>query len=87
MTAKRTSQTNRTQARDPKQTPKNDTHDGGSLMGNPESRSHVVVAFRNRISNRKVSDGLPQAADAVGEAKEVTTAHRPDLPGGEVLLW
>jgi hypothetical protein len=56
-------------------------------MGAQEAARHVVVAFRNRISDKGVGDGLPQAADAVGEAKEVTTVQGPDLAGGEVLLW
>jgi hypothetical protein len=60
---------------------------GGFSVGEQESARSVVVAFRNRVSDKGVGDGLAEAADATGEAEEVTTVHRPDLAGGEVLLW
>jgi len=60
---------------------------GGSSVGEQESASHVVVAFRKRLSDKGVGDRLPEAADATGEAEEVTTSRPPDPAGGEVLLW
>jgi len=54
---------------------------------NQGSTTHVVVALRNRDSNKAVGDALRESPDCVDEVERPVTIRPRDVVGGEVLLW
>jgi hypothetical protein len=56
-------------------------------MWDNELTRPVVVAFRNRFSDKGVGDRLSESADLIGEVEEPAIVERLNPAGGGVLLW
>jgi hypothetical protein len=56
-------------------------------MGDNELTRPVVVAFRNRVSDKGAGDRVSESADHRGEVEEPGIVERLNPSGGGVLLW